>query len=98
MARINEFTNVRYAGYITDDPKEGEVIISHRFRTLAHLCPCGCGNVIHIPFSTPKDAPDPNRWLLTEDEGTITLSPSLLNLSCPNRAHYFVEDNQIKWV
>ena len=55
-----------------------------------HLCPCGCGEKVYIPF-------DQRNWSLQINNDKVTINPSLANtFSC--RSHYFIRDNKIIWV
>lgn len=79
---------------ITLEPNK--LYVSKKHRTLGHLCPCGCGTPIYIPFST--EGQTKTDWLYKEsNDGKVTLWPSLLSTTCPRKAHYFIEDNRIKW-
>ena len=54
-----------------------------------HLCACGCGGKTVIPFSM---------WEYKNDRGLVTFSPSISNAQfCPNKAHYFIERNAVRW-
>jgi len=69
--------------------RTGTLYVSEKYNTVAHLCPCGCGEDVFIPIGEPG-------WKLFLNEGKVTLSPSLQHrFKC--RSHYFIEDNQVRW-
>lgn len=57
--------------------------------TAAHLCLCGCGNLSVTPLNSKFDS----SWNMTEKDGMVSFSPSILNTNCPNRYHYIITDN-----
>lgn len=61
---------------------EGGVLhISRKYKTMSHLCCCGCGNKVVTPLN-------PSGWKLTESSGSVSLDPSIGNLSFPCQSHY----------
>lgn len=75
---------------IPPDIEEGRLYISIRYRTAAHLCPCGCGTKVVTPIKPPK-------WHLTYDGETVSLKPSIGRWQLPCRSHYYIRRNQIVW-
>lgn len=75
--------------------KPGILYISHEFHLINHLCPCGCGAQAVCPIE--PDAPEWS-WNFTENEGKVTLRPSILNRACPNKSHYYITNNKIEWL
>lgn len=65
--------------------------ISIRFRTTAHLCLCGCGEKVVNPLR-------PDRWSMTFDGSSISLSPSVGNSGLPCKSHYWIKQSRIKWL
>ena len=80
--------------YMPETKEEGVLYISHRFNLAIHLCACGCKRESVTPFN------DPREWKLTEDDGKITLRPSIGNFNGekPYHAHYYIIDNKIQWL
>lgn len=77
-----------------NDLEYGTLYISTEYGTAAHLCPCGCNTEVVTPLFPPHG------WQITQDnEGRLSLNPSLLNSACKStaRSHYFIIENQIKW-
>lgn len=79
-----------FSEYIAADLDEGILYISMDYATAVHLCACGCRSKVVTPFG-PAD------WQLTFD-GTVTLRPSIGNGQLPCRSHYYVHQDQIRWV
>lgn len=72
--------------YIVDDP-----------HYIEYNCPCGCGNVVMIPYWKPNEDKEKDGWALTEKDEMVTLSPSIFSKSWPCKSHYFIRDNCISW-
>ena len=70
--------------------EQGNLYVSMRYASVAHLCACGCGHEVVTPIRK-------RGWRLAFDGEGITLSPSIgsHNLAC--RSHYFIRDNEIRW-
>ena len=82
--------------YCVEMPKElepGKIYISNEYSVAIHLCACGCGGKTVTPLKSDE-------WHLTENDGKVTLRPSIGNWMGeePYHAHYFVTDNQIQWL
>lgn len=69
----------------------GKIYISRRHGVAKLLCPDGCGTVSVLTFG-------PGDWKLTESDGRIMVHPSVLEMNCPNRAHYYITYNRIQWL
>lgn len=79
--------------YVDSFPKvleNGVLYISRRFSTAAHLCACGCGTKIVTPLR-------PTEYSLYENQGKVTIVPSIGNWNHPCRAHYIIQDGRIRW-
>lgn len=90
--KINEL-KPEYVHYVPDKMEEGVLYISIEFRLANHLCACGCG----IETVTPLGKDD---WQLTDNNGLITLRPSIGNFRWENpyHAHYYITNNNIEWL
>lgn len=79
--------------YVDSFPKPlepGNLYISKKFKTAAHLCCCGCGNKVITPLK-------PQKWALTEKNGQVSLYPSIGNWSFACQSHYWITKNAIDW-
>lgn len=93
--RVNEF-KPEYVDYMPSvaDMKEGVLYISRVYLTTAHLCPCGCGNAVVLPYGRR----DGMFWALTERLSGVTIRPSVGNFNLPCRSHYYITDNKVEWL
>lgn len=66
----------------------GVFYVSIPYRTIIHNCLCGCGSKIVTPIR-------PNKWVMTYDGDTISLSPSVGNWSYPCQSHYVIRKNKV---
>ena len=91
----NELTP-EYVDFIppVSDMKEGVLYISKVFKTTAHLCACGCGNVVVLPFGRS----DGMFWALTERLSGVTIRPSVGSFNLPCKSHYYITDNKVEWL
>ena len=69
---------------------EGYLYVSLRYRTVTHLCACGCGVEVNTPLH-------PTGWEITFDGVTVSLSPSVGNWGEECRSHYLIEKNIVRW-
>lgn len=79
-----------FVKYIPETLEEDMIYVSVEYKTVAHLCACGCGTEVIIPIG-------PTDWSITFDGTTITLSPSIGNWNYPCQSHYFIRKNKVVW-
>ena len=91
MERLNELFPV-YCEHIHETLEHGNLYISNEFKIAIHLCACGCG----VQTVTPIDE---GEWAISDNEGKITLRPSIGNFmgENPYHAHYFFTEKKIDW-
>ncbi|MBS0214100.1 MAG: hypothetical protein JSR26_13140 [Proteobacteria bacterium] len=70
--------------------ERGVLYISIRYKTMAHLCCCGCGSKVVTPLS-------PTGWSLIYNGKEASLRPSIGNWSLPCRSHYWILKNRVEW-
>lgn len=75
---------------IPEQLDEGRLYISTRFRTASHLCACGCGSKVVTPLK-------PAKWQLRNNNGLVSLSPSIGRWQLPCKSHYWIRDNEVIW-
>ena len=102
--RIDAFTNVEYRRYQGStvekmlDPftiyvdKSGNGYI----QIVYYLCPCGCDKEIAIPTCMGEKTTE--HWLVSVDNNTVTLHPSIHMVPGTCQSHYFIKNNKIQWV
>ena len=72
------------------DSVEPEILYwSKKFKISAHLCACGCGDVIYLPV-------DPANYSIRIDKRGPTLWPSVGNWNVCN-AHYYITNGEVQW-
>lgn len=72
-----------------DTFQAGKLYWSEEFEISAHLCACGCGDVIYLPVG-PVD------YTITIHEKGPTLRPSVGNWNVCN-AHYLITNGEVQW-
>lgn len=70
--------------------ENGVIYISLRYNTTMHLCPCGCKREVVAPLA-------PHRWHMTYDGRTVSLDPSIGNVSFPCKSHYWIKQDKVVW-
>lgn len=78
-----------FVQFVPEDLEDGVVYVSIEYRTLSHLCPCGCGEKVVTPLR-------PSQWALTYDGESVTLRPSIAGGRC--NSHYWVTGGRVQWV
>lgn len=93
--RITEF-KIEYVDFIppVEAMKEGVLYISEPYKTTSHLCACGCGNVVVLPYGRR----DGMFWTLTERLSGVTMRPSVGSFNLPCKSHYYITDNKVEWL
>ena len=87
-----EIPPVFVAEFIPDTLEPNHVYISEQYKAVIHSCLCGCGERV----STPIDSAG---WrLIKENNGTISLTPSIGNYSQPCKSHYIITKNKANFV
>jgi len=89
---MTKIKNIRpeFVEFIPERLESGVLYISKRYATASHLCCCGCGLEVVTPLNAAK-------WQLTEQDGAVSLRPSVGNWSFPCQSHYWIAGNQVRW-
>jgi hypothetical protein len=80
-----------FVEFIPDELNDRTLYVAAKYRTVVHLCCCGCGRKVVTPLS-------PAAWKLTFDGVSITLRPSIGSWNLPCKSHYFINSNRAVWV
>jgi hypothetical protein len=80
-----------YVNHIPDNMEFGKIYISNEYHTANHLCLCGCGGETVTPLIG-------SGWKLTEKDGKISLTPSILNGNYECKSHYIITNNIANFV
>jgi hypothetical protein len=75
---------------IPRDLRPDTLFISIQYRTTAHLCMCGCGLKVAHPLR-------PNRWSLSYDGSSVSMTPSIANDGLPCNSHYWIRSSRVDW-
>ena len=96
--RVQHLDEPIYA-MLPDEPslEDGVLYVVDAPHYVEYNCPCGCGNVVMIPYYTSEPEKGDYGWGLTEQEGKISLYPSVFSTAWPCKSHYFIRDNRIVW-
>ena len=79
-----------FVEFVPETLEPATVYISITYKTVAHLCLCGCGSKVITPLS-------PTGWTLRFNGKTISLHPSIGNWNLPCQSHYWITKNQVEW-
>lgn len=79
-----------FVEFIPETLAEGILYVSIKYKTVAHLCACGCKREVVTPIS-------PTDWELSFNGTSISLRPSIGNWDFPCKSHYFIIRNSIQW-
>lgn len=79
-----------FVDFMPDDLEAGVLYISIKYKSVQHLCCCGCGRTVVTPLS-------PTGWRVTFDGRSISLSPSVGNWQKECGSHYFIIQNAVRW-
>lgn len=77
--------------FIPDSLEDGILYISIKYATAVHKCACGCQNLTVTPLNV-------NGWSLSLSNGNASLTPSIGNYSFKCKSHYFITDNEVKFI
>ncbi len=96
LPRLDALTPRFVPDTITRPLEHGILYISEKYGASIHLCACGCDQLTVLPF---QEVMNDRGWRYTRyDDGTVSFSPSISNAGfCPNKAHYFIERNRVRW-
>ena len=102
MIKLTEFREVwhvpdlSYAEFTDGTPlQDGVLYVVDNSPYVEYNCPCGCGRVVTLP--TKKHSNGYDGWEFREEDGKVTLSPSVLSSGFDCKSHYFIRGNRIDW-
>jgi len=77
-----------FVEFIPELLEQNKFYISEKYKTATHICLCGCGKKVITPLITPQF------WnMKKENNGTISLTPSVGNYNLPCKSHYIITKN-----
>lgn len=92
MTRIDHIA----ASFVESIPAQlepGILYVSIGYRTMSHLCACGCGRRVATPIR-----PRPQGWTVAYDGINVSISPSVGLAKLPCRSHYFIDRGRVLWM
>jgi len=89
VSRTQTFRHA-FVDHAPDRLEAGVLYISLPYKTMIHLCPCGCGHEVVTPLS-------PTGWALIFDGETVSLHPSVGNWSFACQSHYWIDHGRVRW-
>jgi hypothetical protein len=75
---------------LPDTLEERTLYVSVEYKSIIHLCFCGCGKKVVTPLS-------PTGWSMTFDGKTVSLYPSIGNWNLACRSHYWIRNSRVQW-
>ncbi len=95
MEKIHSLTPF-FCEQIPENIENGTLYISEKYGIAIHLCACGCSQKT-VTGLKPYWA---SGWSMINNNGLVTLRPSIGNFNGENpyHAHYFITDNKIQWL
>lgn len=90
MTSTNTRVGHEFVEFIPETLDSATVYISMKYKTMAHLCLCGCGNKVITPLS-------PTGWNLRFNGREISIHPSIGNWNLPCQSHYWISHSEIEW-
>jgi hypothetical protein len=80
----------RFIELLPDTLEERTLYVSMEYKSIVHLCLCGCATKVVTPLS-------PTGWSMTFDGKTVSLYPSIGNWNLACRSHYWIEKSRVWW-
>lgn len=90
MSRRLEALTPEFVELMPDELQPGILYVSVRFKSIQHLCCCGCGRKVVTPLS-------PTSWSMEYDGRSVSLRPSIGNWQKDCKSHYFIIENRVHW-
>lgn len=84
---------------ITSTPEPGINYVSEKYTVAVHLCACGCGEKVVLPFTVRHDDVEGkwNYWK-SSDCKFVSFNPSVGNWQFKCKSHYLIAMNKIIWL
>jgi len=90
-----------YVEFIPKEMVQGIIYISLEYNTAIHLCLCGCKNQVVTPLnhiSIITGSRIMSGWDFYNNNGKVSLSPSIGNYSFDCKSHYILTNNVANFV
>lgn len=73
--------------------KEEVLYICLPYRTMSHLCACGCGRRIVTPLRPARRG-----WTFSYDGENASVYPSVGLAKLPCKSHYIIDQGRVHWL
>ncbi len=80
----------KFVDFMPKEYEQNVLYVSMEYKTVTHLCCCGCGKKVVTPIA-------PHSWKITYNGQGITLYPSIGNWDFNCKSHYWIRDSQVQW-
>lgn len=90
MSRRIQTLMPEFVELMPDELQPGVLYVSMRFKSIQHLCCCGCGRKVVTPLS-------PTGWQMQFDGRSLSLHPSIGNWQKECKSHYLIIENRVRW-
>lgn len=90
MSHKIEVLKPEFVEFVPDELQPGVLYVSMQFKSVQHLCCCGCGRKVVTPLS-------PTGWRIEFDGRSVSLKPSIGNWQKECGSHYFITNNRARW-
>ncbi len=85
--------SIKNVEFVPKQLADNTAYISEKYKTIAHKCLCGCGNLSITPIGHLEP-----RWQFNTNNEKLTMTPSILNNNCPNKSHYIITNGVANFV
>ena len=92
MTVVDRF-EARFVDAVPASIDAGVLYICLPYRTMSHLCACGCDRRIATPLR-----PAPHGWLFSFDGENVWVRPSVGLLKLPCKSHYVITRGRVHWL
>lgn len=72
--------------------EDGKIYVSKQYSVAIHRCLCGCGAKTVTPLHPVHG------WQLADNDGEITMTPSVGNYQMPCKSHYIITNGKANFV
>jgi hypothetical protein len=80
----------QFVEFVPETLASGVLYISVEYKTMVHLCFCGCSTKVVTPLS-------PTGWRLSFDGRTVSVAPSIGNWNLKCKSHYVISGSRVEW-
>lgn len=90
MTRRLQSIRPEFVEFMPDQFEPGVLYVSVQYKSMQHLCCCGCGRKVVTPLS-------PTGWRMTFDGRSISIHPSIGNWQKECGSHYVIVESRVRW-